>query len=168
MSEDSLYRSSASFFYYQRGVWVVIMAQLTLAVFSGDTTFALVKRVLATFFGGMLGMLAWYIGSAGSRGNPYGLGAVGFVTFPAVMLFRLYSPAGPLVSIMGPVTFCLVIGYVSGCIYQLMTVIRQWQLYTADRGFVGMGRGVATFSHRRNWNHSCLDLFVPYVHYEPH
>lgn len=69
-------------------------------------------------------MVAWYIGSGGGSGNPYGLAAIGLVTFPAVMLFRLYSPAGPLVSIMGPVTFCLVIGYVSPAIDDIATTTK--------------------------------------------
>lgn len=89
------------------------MSQLTLAVYSGDTTFALVKRLSATFWGILFGMLAWYIGSAKSPGNPYGLAAVGLVAFPMAMMFRIHFPGGVLSAVMGPVSAVLVLGYVS-------------------------------------------------------
>lgn len=41
------------------------MGQLTLARFRGDTTFALVARLISTFLGGVLGMLLWCV----SRGS---------------------------------------------------------------------------------------------------
>ena len=51
--------TSASWFYYNRGVWVTIMAQLTLAVFSGDTGVAWFGRVVASFWGCLGGMIVW-------------------------------------------------------------------------------------------------------------
>ncbi|KAG6856698.1 hypothetical protein H0H87_001739 [Tephrocybe sp. NHM501043] len=38
-----------------------IMGQVTIARFQGDTTFALIARVLATFLGGVLGTVMWYV-----------------------------------------------------------------------------------------------------------
>ena len=40
-------------------VIVSFMGQLTLARFRGDTTFGLVARVFATFFGGIVGITIW-------------------------------------------------------------------------------------------------------------
>lgn len=82
-------------------------------MYSGDTTFALVKRLVATFWGILFGMLAWYIGSAGGSGNPYGLGAVALVAFPMIIMFRIHFPGGVLTAVMGPVSAVLVLGYVS-------------------------------------------------------
>ena len=35
------------------------IGQLTIARFRGDTTFGLVARIIATFFGGLLGTVLW-------------------------------------------------------------------------------------------------------------
>ncbi|WWC68937.1 uncharacterized protein I206_102873 [Kwoniella pini CBS 10737] len=105
--------SSASFYYFNRGIWCTIMAQLTLAVFSGDTTVAWLGRVVASFWGCLFGMVAWYIGSGSGKGNPYGLAAVCAVTFPIAIFFRVHFPGQVLTAVMTPVTFGLVIGYVS-------------------------------------------------------
>lgn len=51
--------SSAAFYYYNRGIWCAIMAQLTLAVYSGDTTSAWVGRCVASFWGSVFGMVVW-------------------------------------------------------------------------------------------------------------
>jgi hypothetical protein len=37
------------------------MGQLTLARFRGDTTFVLTARIIMTFFGGLTGMVMWYV-----------------------------------------------------------------------------------------------------------
>ncbi|OCF58351.1 hypothetical protein L486_04383 [Kwoniella mangroviensis CBS 10435] len=103
--------SSASFYYFNRGIWVTIMAQLTLAVFSGDTTVAWLGRVVASFWGCLFGMVAWYIGSGSGKGNAYGLAAIGAVTFPIAIFFRVHFPGQVLTAVMTPVTFGLVIGY---------------------------------------------------------
>lgn len=62
--------SSAAFYYYNRGIWCTIMAQLTLAVYSGDTTAAWLGRCVASFWGALFGMVVWYIGSGNGQGNP--------------------------------------------------------------------------------------------------
>lgn len=42
--------STARIFYENRGLWVLIMAQLTLGMYSGETAMAWVARVVATFW----------------------------------------------------------------------------------------------------------------------
>ncbi|KLT41025.1 hypothetical protein CC85DRAFT_297212 [Cutaneotrichosporon oleaginosum] len=103
--------SSASFYYYNRGIWCTIMAQMTLAVFAGDTFSSWVSRLLASFWGGLVGMVAWYIGSGSGPGNPYGIAAVTAVLFLPLMLFRVHWPGPPLTAIVFCTSVNLVIGY---------------------------------------------------------
>ncbi|OXG24105.1 hypothetical protein C361_02654 [Cryptococcus neoformans Tu259-1] len=103
--------SSASFYYFNRGVWCTIMAQLTLAVYSGDTASAWLGRVVASFWGCLIGMVLWYIGSGSGQGNPYGIAAACAVAFPLASFFRVYFPGPVLTAVMTPVTMGLVIGY---------------------------------------------------------
>ena len=53
------------------------------------------------------------MGSGTGRGNPYGLAAVAAVTFPIAMFFRIHFPGPVLTAVFAPVTFGLVLGYVS-------------------------------------------------------
>ncbi|ORX36432.1 hypothetical protein BD324DRAFT_580777 [Kockovaella imperatae] len=104
-------KQSAAFYYYNRGIWCTIMAQMTLAVFAGDTAGAWIARVVASFWGALLGTVVWYIGCGASSGNAFGLGAICAATFPLAMFFRLHFPGQVLTSVMTTVTFALVIGY---------------------------------------------------------
>jgi hypothetical protein len=38
-----------------------IMGQLTISRFRGDTTFGLVTRIGSTLFGGIVGLVVWYV-----------------------------------------------------------------------------------------------------------
>ncbi|KAF8629340.1 hypothetical protein AX15_003501 [Amanita polypyramis BW_CC] len=105
------FKSSASFAYRQYFVWVAFMGQLSLSRFRGDTAFAFVSRIVATFFGGVIGTIMWYI-SAGSnpKGNAYGFVAVYAVCLPFFFYTRLYWPTVPITNIIMFVTVVLVIG----------------------------------------------------------
>ncbi|GMK54562.1 hypothetical protein CspeluHIS016_0111480 [Cutaneotrichosporon spelunceum] len=103
--------SSASFYYYQRGIWCTIMAQMTLAVYAGDTFSSWISRLSASFGGGIVGLVAWYIGSGSSPGNPYGLAVVCAFLFLGLMLFRVHWPGPPLTSIVFCASVNLVLGY---------------------------------------------------------
>ncbi|KAK0473358.1 hypothetical protein IW261DRAFT_1503962 [Armillaria novae-zelandiae] len=83
--------SSAHFSYSNRFVWGVIMGQLTLARFRGDTTFGLVARIFSTFFGGLTGAV--------------------ICLFPFFFYARLYWPVPPMTNIIFFVTTMLVVGY---------------------------------------------------------
>lgn len=90
------------------------IGQLTLARFRGDTTFGLVARIIATFFGGLVGTAIWwvcqhvhtgsslipaifrYISTGSGEGNPYGLAVVCGVAFPFFFYARLYWPGPPV------------------------------------------------------------------------
>ncbi|KAJ7744984.1 hypothetical protein DFH07DRAFT_20255 [Mycena maculata] len=111
MCLPSFLKSSATFAYENRSVWGIIMAQVTLSRFRGDTVFGLSSRVLSTFLGGVLGMLMWYISAGSGSGNAYGLAAVCAVCYPFFFFGRLYWPGPPMRVIIFFVTACLVIGY---------------------------------------------------------
>lgn len=111
MSLPAFLASSASFYYYNRGIWCTIMAQMTLAVFAGDTFSSWISRLLASFWGGLIGMIAWYMGSGSGPGNPYGLAVVTAVLFLPMMMFRVHWPGPPLTSIVFCTSVNLVIGY---------------------------------------------------------
>lgn len=105
-----LLRSSAGWMYTNKGIWSLIMAQLTLSRHRGDSVFALVSRVMSTFFGAGIGLIIWYIGGGWEGGNPYGI-MILFIPFSvALMAIRIYWPV-PISAIIGTVTVSLVVGY---------------------------------------------------------
>lgn len=113
--------TSATFYYDYRGIWATIMAQMTLAVFAGDTFSSWFSRLLASFWGGIVGILIWYIGSGSSNGNSYGQAVVTAIVFPCLMFGRLYWPGPVLTSVVFTTSICLVIGYswLNGHLYRM-------------------------------------------------
>lgn len=103
---------TAGFFYREKGFWGLIMAQTGLLVYMADFTFSVLARLVGTVGGGVLGLLAWYIGSGSGPGNPYGLSAVLAVMLIIFLWIRLYLPPNLLTGgIMGAATFLLVVAY---------------------------------------------------------
>jgi hypothetical protein len=103
---------TAGFYYREKGLWALIMAQTSLLVYMADFTFAVISRVVGTVAGGVLGLLAWYIGSANGPGSPYGLAAIVGVVLTIFIWIRLYLPPSFLQGgIMSGVTFLLVFAY---------------------------------------------------------
>ena len=51
--------SSSGFYYREKGLWALIMAQTGTASFSAEFNFGFVARTLGTVGGGVLGMLGW-------------------------------------------------------------------------------------------------------------
>ena len=88
------------------------MAQTTMLVYMADFTFSVVCRTIGTVIGGVLGLVAWYIGSGHGPGNPYGLAAITAAVIVIMMWARLFfSPALLQATIMSSATFVLTIGY---------------------------------------------------------
>ncbi|KAL3462023.1 hypothetical protein BJX64DRAFT_259817 [Aspergillus heterothallicus] len=103
---------TAGFFYRERGLWALIMAQTGLLVYMADFTFSVFSRLIGTIAGGVLGLLAWYIGSGGGPGNPYGLAAILAAIVPFFLWLRLYLPPNLLQgAIIGAATFLLTVAY---------------------------------------------------------
>ncbi|KIR40091.1 hypothetical protein I307_04809 [Cryptococcus deuterogattii 99/473] len=97
--------SSRSFMYALKAA--VLGALTTLPNFIA----AQLSRVVASFWGCLIGMVLWYIGSGSGQGNPYGIAAVCAVAFPLASFFRIHFPGPLLTAVMTPVTMGLVIGY---------------------------------------------------------
>ena len=103
---------SAGFFYREKGIWAVITAQTCVLVYMADFTFSLVSRGLGTIFGGVLGMVAWYMGSGGGPGNPYGMAASSALMVAVMVWLRVFlPPAFTKATVLSGVTFCLVVGF---------------------------------------------------------
>lgn len=112
LSVPAVLPNTAGFFYREKGIWAVIMAQTCLLMYMADFTFSLVSRGLGTILGGALALAAWYAGSGNGIGNPYGLGATTAVVSFILMWWRLYlPPAFAQASIMTASTFVLIIGF---------------------------------------------------------
>ncbi|KAI0070007.1 hypothetical protein K474DRAFT_1609486 [Panus rudis PR-1116 ss-1] len=107
----SFLSTTAAFAYGERFVWGVFMGQLTLGRWRGDTTFGLVSRIIATFWGCAIGLAMWYISTGTGHGNPYGLAAVCAVCFPFFYYARLYWPGPPMTNAIFFVTTALIVGY---------------------------------------------------------
>jgi len=88
----AVFKSSAHFYYTNKGIWALIMAQTILTVYAGDQMYNYVIRIGGTFLGLIMGLLIWYIGNANGNGNPYGLAASYAVLIIPVMFVRLFAP----------------------------------------------------------------------------
>lgn len=67
--------SSARFYYMNRGLWALIMAQTGLGIFTGEQVYNFVTRMTGTCIGAVIGMVLWYIGAQRGPGEPYGVTA---------------------------------------------------------------------------------------------
>lgn len=103
---------SAGFFYREKGIWGVITAQTSLLVYMADFTFSLASRGLGTVIGGVMGMVAWYIGSGSGPGNPYGMGAITALMILIIVWWRIFLPPAYVKAvILAGATFSLVVGF---------------------------------------------------------
>ncbi|KAI1610765.1 hypothetical protein EDD37DRAFT_681496 [Exophiala viscosa] len=104
--------STAGFFYREKGLWALIMAQVGMVPYAADFTWGLMLRLTGTVVGGVLGLVAWYIGAGDGPGNPYGIAAI---CVPFILVFmwgRLFGPPAFLQAIMlCAATFFLTVAY---------------------------------------------------------
>lgn len=104
--------STAGFFYREKGLWAVLMGQLTIVPYTSDFVASLLVRIASTVAGGVLGLLCWYIGSGSGPGNPYGLAAVMAVFIVVMMWWRLFAPPEQMMAgIMLAATTYLIVAY---------------------------------------------------------
>ncbi|KAJ6538107.1 hypothetical protein B0H19DRAFT_1079182 [Mycena capillaripes] len=136
----AVFRSSAHFYYVEKGIWALIMAQTTLNIYAADQIFNYVTRLGGTLLGLGLGLIAWYAGNGNGNGNPYGAAAAfGVIVLPLIFL-RVFAPEPYLAgNVMCCATFALVTGYswIDGHIVQFATpgigwsvAWRRWALVT--------------------------------------
>ncbi|KAJ7207441.1 hypothetical protein GGX14DRAFT_698162 [Mycena pura] len=105
--------STAWFYYSNKGLWALIMAQLSLAPFAGDQLLSIATRFLGTALGLLLGMVVWYIAAPGlGNGNPYAVVVVTTLFLSPLIMARIAAPLQQsLLWIMTGVTAVLVVGY---------------------------------------------------------
>ncbi|KAE8440859.1 hypothetical protein EG329_006376 [Mollisiaceae sp. DMI_Dod_QoI] len=105
-------RSSAGFYYREKGLWAVIMAQLSMVPYTADLVYGIIVRTIGTIVGGVIGMVAWYIGAGDGPGSPYGMAAIMAVVIVVFMWWRLFSPPALMpAGIMMASTTYLVVAY---------------------------------------------------------
>lgn len=103
---------TAGFFYKERGLWALIMAQTTMLAYMADFTYSVIGRAVGSVVGGVLGLVAWYIGSGNGGGNAFGLAASIGVMLVPIIYARVFFPRQFMMPvIMGAATFMLVVGY---------------------------------------------------------
>ncbi|GLB35374.1 putative ER transporter, 6TM, N-terminal [Lyophyllum shimeji] len=136
-------KSSVYFAYNNKFVWGIIMGQVTIARFQGDTGFALLVRIFSTFFGSVTALIIWYISvGVSGKGNPYGLAAVCAVAFPFLFFVRIHWPAKPLTIVVYVLTCMLVIGYSYQDVHQKIPGSPGYGFNVAWRRFVLVAAGV--------------------------
>ncbi|EPX74882.1 uncharacterized protein SOCG_02363 [Schizosaccharomyces octosporus yFS286] len=105
-------RSSARWYYFNRGLWAVILATMSLQRYTADTVYGYLMRVFGTFFGTVVGMVIWYTGNGHGYGNAYGLAVVLAVALPFVLFVRVHLVIlTPMPSVIFSVTVALVVSY---------------------------------------------------------
>ncbi|KAF7348773.1 hypothetical protein MVEN_01396800 [Mycena venus] len=108
----AVFKHSAHFYYVEKGIWALIMAQTTLNIYAADQIFNYVTRLLGTLVGLGIGLLAWYAGNGKGDGNTYGSAvAVGVFIIP-LLFVRIFAPERFLAgNVLCCTTFALVVGY---------------------------------------------------------
>ncbi|KAF7972398.1 hypothetical protein HWV62_18046 [Athelia sp. TMB] len=62
----SVFFRTAHFYYAQKGLWALIMAQTTMNIYASDQIYNYVVRLIGSVVGAAVGLVTWYIGSAAS------------------------------------------------------------------------------------------------------
>ncbi|KAI0055431.1 hypothetical protein BV25DRAFT_1833168 [Artomyces pyxidatus] len=88
----AVFKASAHFYYVNKGIWALIMAQTTLTIFIGDQLYNYVIRLAGTAIGLVYGLLIWYVGNARGNGTPYGEAASVAVFVLPLVFVRLFGP----------------------------------------------------------------------------
>jgi Putative ER transporter, 6TM, N-terminal len=92
MGVPAVLTTSAGFYYREKGLWVLIIAQTGLVTCTADFVYGFGMRVLGTVAGGVLGLVCWYIGAGTGPGNTYGMSAIMAVMIVCLMWGRLFAP----------------------------------------------------------------------------
>ncbi|KAI0266396.1 hypothetical protein BC834DRAFT_969435 [Gloeopeniophorella convolvens] len=108
----SVFKTTAHFYYVNKGIWSLIMAQTILTVYAGDQLYNYIIRISGTFLGLVMGLLIWYTGNANGNGTQYGFAASYAVLMTPVLFIRLFAPPQYMQGvILGTITVTLILGY---------------------------------------------------------
>lgn len=104
-------RTTARWYYSNRLIWVMIMTGISTSEFTGDTFYAFASKIVYTFFGCIVGMVAWYISAGSGDGNHYGFAATFLCLAVYLAYYRHFSVhSTPMPSIVYTIAVCLVLG----------------------------------------------------------
>lgn len=104
--------SSAGFYYREKGLWALIMAQTGLLPYTADFVYGFALRTIGTVIGGIIGMACWYIGAGNGPGNPYGMAAIMALAIVSLMWGRLFAPPALMQAVLlMAATLYLVVAY---------------------------------------------------------
>ncbi|KIO26368.1 hypothetical protein M407DRAFT_24334 [Tulasnella calospora MUT 4182] len=101
---------SAEFYYREKGLWALISGVTAKGLFSGETTFGFIQRLLGVIIGGVVALAMWYISAGSGHGNAYGLAAVFAVSLALFIPWRIWNP-NFLTHITATTSGALIIGY---------------------------------------------------------
>ncbi|BEI95918.1 hypothetical protein CcaverHIS631_0108670 [Cutaneotrichosporon cavernicola] len=105
-------KSSAKFYYVNRGLWALIMAQTGLGVSTGEQVFNFVQRMSGTLAGVVMGMVLWYTGAQRGLGKAHGVTAAFVVGMGPFLFLRIAAPQQSTgFFVMMAVTIAFVVGY---------------------------------------------------------
>ncbi|KDR68787.1 hypothetical protein GALMADRAFT_78068 [Galerina marginata CBS 339.88] len=85
-------RTTAWFYYDNKGLWALITAQTGLGVYAGDQIAGFIIRLAGTLLGLLVGMAVWYIGAGLGHGNPYGVVVAATVILAPCIFLRISGP----------------------------------------------------------------------------
>ncbi|CAH6721969.1 hypothetical protein CLIB1444_07S06546 [[Candida] jaroonii] len=104
-------KTTAHWYFENRLVWIVIMCAVSTAQYTGETIYTFGAKMVYSFFGCVVGMVAWYISTGNGHGNSYGFTVVTAFLFLYLIFYRHFSKHQTLVpQILYPVTATLVLG----------------------------------------------------------
>lgn len=92
-------------------LWVAVLTAYTVARQAVDGVYGLLAKLVYTFFGCLVGMVAWYISAGSGHGNPFGYAAVtAFVWLYICYQRQFNNHFAPASSIVYSCTVTLVLG----------------------------------------------------------
>ncbi|GEQ68180.1 hypothetical protein JCM33374_g1847 [Metschnikowia sp. JCM 33374] len=105
------FKHSAHFFYSWKLTWFPVMCAVSTSQYSADSVYMFSTKVVYTFIGAVVGMVAWYISTGSGNGNYYGYSVVCAVVYFCASFYRHFSiHALPVAGIMVCITPTLVLG----------------------------------------------------------
>lgn len=104
-------RTTASWYYANRLVWVPVVCALTVNENVGESIYGILMRFIYGFAGAVVGMVAWYVSTGNGTGNYYGYSVVTCFLYLYLSYFRHFSVHLNLVPpVLFNVTIVLIMG----------------------------------------------------------
>lgn len=104
-------KTTAHWYFNSRLIWLVIMTGISTSEYTGETIYVFIAKLVYSFFGCLVGMVAWYISCGSGSGNYYGFSVVTAFLFLYFSYYRHFSVHLTLLpAILYAVSAALVLG----------------------------------------------------------